>query len=166
MHGQEIRLLTLELSKACPHPRAVIVPEKPVTIESVINAANSGIRNFFVSEGFSLSESDPMLDELLNAYPVLRAMWEKIKTSPDRDQHGNPKLTGASLFVKGILEHFCNLKVEKTDLTYQLRGAFLQPDNNGIVFDTFLAGQFKRYAQANNKYMKNYDESKRKRNQY
>ncbi|HAZ10581.1 MAG TPA: hypothetical protein DCY56_05710 [Candidatus Omnitrophica bacterium] len=140
--GRKSGSLTLELSKACPHPRAVIVPEKPVTIESVINAANNGIRNFFVSEGFSLSDKDPKLEELLNAYPVLRAMWEKIKTSPDKDQHGNPKLTGASLFVKGILEHFCNLKVEKTDLTYQLRGAFLQPDTNGIVFDTFLAHKF------------------------
>lgn len=140
--GRKSGSLTLELSKGCPSSHVVIVPEKPVTIDDIINASDKGIRNFFVSEGFSLSEADPKLSQLLEAYPVLKTMWEKSRTSPDRDAHGNPKLTGASLFVKGVLEHFCGLKVEKTDLTYQLRGAFLQPDNKGIVFDTFLAGKF------------------------
>ena len=141
--GRNSGSLTLELSKACPYSHAVIVPERPVTIDDIINAANSnGVRNFFVSEGFSLSETDPKLNQLLGTYPMLRAMWDRSRTSPDRDAHGNPKLTGTSLFVKGILEHFCGLKVQKTDLTYQLRGTFLQPDNKGIVFDTFLAGKF------------------------
>jgi len=140
--GRKSGSLTLELSKGCPYSHAVIVPEKPIMIDDIINTSNKGIRNFFVSEGFSLSEADPKLSQLLEAYPMLKTMWEKSRTSPDRDVHGNPKLTGASLFVKGILEHFCGLRVEKTDLTYQLRGAFLQPDNKGIVFDTFLAGKF------------------------
>nr|MBU1328750.1 6-phosphofructokinase [Candidatus Omnitrophota bacterium] len=144
--GRKSGSLTLELSKGCPYSHVVIVPEKPVMIDDIINASNDGIRNFFVSEGFSLSEADPKLSQLLQAYPVLKTMWEKSRTSPDRDAHGNPKLTGASLFVKGILEHFCGLKVEKTDLTYQLRGAFLQPDNKGIIFDIFLAGKFSEEA--------------------
>ena len=140
--GRKSGSLTLELSKACPYSKVVIVPEIQVTINDVIYAANSGVRNFFVSEGFSLSENDPKLKELLEAYPVLNTMWEKARTSPDKDVHGNPKLTGVSLFVKGILEHFCGIAVERTDLTYQLRGAFLIPDSKGVVFDTFLAGKF------------------------
>jgi 6-phosphofructokinase len=140
--GRKSGSLTLELSKGCPYPHVAIVPEVPVTIDDVISAYNNGVRNFFVSEGFSLSEEDPKLGQLMGAYPKLKAMWEQSRTNPQRDDHHNPKLTGASLYVKGILKHFCGSKVEKTDLTYQLRGAFLQPDNKGIVFDTLLAGKF------------------------
>jgi 6-phosphofructokinase len=144
--GRKSGSLTLEISKGCPYSHVVVVPEKPVMIDDIINASNNGVRNFFVSEGFSLSEADPKLSLLLEAYPILKAMWEKSRTSPDRDAHGNPKLTGASLFVKGILKNFCGLDVEKTDLTYQLRGAFLQADNKGVIFDVFLADKFSEEA--------------------
>jgi hypothetical protein len=140
--GRKSGSLTLELSKGCPYSRIVIVPEKSVTIDGIINAAKKGIRNFFVSEGFSLSETDPKLNQLLDAYPILKTMWVKSMASPDKDAHGNSKLTGASLFVKGILEYFCGAEVEKTDLTYQLRGAFLEKDDKGVVFDAFLAEKF------------------------
>lgn len=136
--GRKAGYLTLESSKACPYPRVVLLPEKSlkVTIQQVIDAANAGIKNFFVSEGFSFDENDPDLKKLLDANPGLKLRYEKAIKNPDRDKKGNPKLTGASLFVAGILEDLCNLKVQRTDLTYQARGASVSP------FDIFLAKKF------------------------
>ncbi|MFH1783165.1 MAG: 6-phosphofructokinase [Candidatus Omnitrophota bacterium] len=148
--GRNSGSLTYECSKGSPYPKAVIVPEIEVTIDGIINAAKEGgIRNFFVSEGFSLSPDDPKLEELLLAYPTLKARHEQSINNPilDVDAHGHPRLTGASLFVVGILEHFCGLKVERTDLTYQLRGASPQRDISGEeAFDTMLARLFAKEA--------------------
>lgn len=143
--GRKSGSLTAEISKACPYPKAVIIPEKNVTIDQIIAAAEAGVRNFFVSEGFSLSKDDPRLKELLNAYPTLREIYNKALKNPDLDAHGNPKLAGASRFVAGALAYFCGLKVERTDITYQLRGAAPQADDGREgkePFDTFLANKF------------------------
>jgi 6-phosphofructokinase len=140
--GRRSGFLALELSKGCPYPRAIIVPEKSATIDDIIDVAKKGIKNFFVAEGFFLSKADPKIGQLLDAYPALKIIWEESMLSPDKDAHGNPKLICASLFIKGILEYFCGVEVEKTDLTYQLRGAFLELGDKGAVFDTFLAKKF------------------------
>ena len=141
--GRKSGSLTLESSKGCPYQKAVIIPEKKVTIDDIIASANAGTRNFFVSEGFFLSEDDPKLEELFEQYPVLRVRYQESISNPVRDAHGNPKLTGASLFVVGILEYFCGLNVERTSLTYALRGTSPQLDTaDGEVFDIALAGHF------------------------
>ena len=138
--GRASGALNLEMSKACPYSKAVLNPENKISIKSIINAYNKGVRNFFVSEGFSLSEEDPRLDKLLSKNGELRMMYLRAQSNPDRDAWGHPKLTGASLYVKGILEYFCNAKlVGRTDLTYQLRGAFSEKDSDGRDFEEFLA---------------------------
>lgn len=136
--GRKSGSLTFEYARYCNGPRATLVPEKPFTIQDIIDCVNRGVTTFVVSEGVSLSKEDPKLQELLEAFPVLRAMYEGAK---DLDVHGNPKLTGASLFIKGILDHFCGLNVERTDLTFQGRGA---PVGN---FDIALTGYYAKAAE-------------------
>jgi len=144
--GRGCGSLNLEISKACPYSKAVLNPERKVSIQGIIDAWNQGVRNFFVSEGFSLSEEDSQLDELLAHNQVLRTMWDRAHNSPERDDWGNPRLTGASLYVVGIIEHFCKAKAERTDLTYQLRGAFSEKDASGRDFEEFLAEGFSEIA--------------------
>ena len=144
--GRGWHSLTENCAKGCPYPYATIIPGKKVSIDEIIDVAkNKGIKNFFVSEGFSLSEKDPRLGELLAKSPMLRVMWDKAIDPEKRaqDAHGNPKLTGASLYVVGILKLFCELEVEQTDLTYELRGAFPQAGaSDPVAFDIALAELF------------------------
>jgi len=137
--GRGSGALTLEIAKACPYSKAVLLPEYVVSIQEIIDAYNHGVRNFFTAEGFSLSEKDPLLDELLSKNGELRMMYNRAQMGDQRDAWGHPKLTGASLYVEGILKYFCKAKVGRTDLTYQLRGAFSEKDSYGRDFEEFLA---------------------------
>jgi|GEM_PF-1779510 len=155
--GRKSGSLTLESSHGCRYPKAVILPEKmvKVTIDDIVEAANAGIRNFFVSEGFSLDESDPKFKELLANNPMLNEMYKKAKVQKAGDKkgldpHGNVKLTGASLYVVGILEHFCKeniTKIERTDITYEIRGLSPQKGpGEKEPFELFLAKKFAEQA--------------------
>jgi len=89
----------------------ILVPEKPVSLESIIRRIVEIIEknkcvNIMVSEGFPISETDPLLPELLRLDKSLAADFEK---DADYDDSDNIKLSGIYRYILGLLNHMPQL---------------------------------------------------------
>jgi len=75
-----------------------LIPEKPVSIRTVLKRAQSilkkkGVLNIGVSEGVTFSHDDPLWEELLSKNASLR---EKIERDTEVDEYGEKRYTGVS----------------------------------------------------------------------
>jgi 6-phosphofructokinase len=123
-----------ELSKK--DPRVIVaIPEysskQGVTFEMLVQAVQARIDKYgsavlILSEGFRISEDDPLLKMVIDAKPFLKYKYKTLKGKTDK--HGNPALNELGIwdFVAKALEIMLGFKRDKNlfvnDLGYSYRG--------------------------------------------